>query len=70
MTDITKQSHYTQYKIQPVEFIGENEMGYLEGNVIKYVSRYKMKNGIEDLQKARHYLDMLIRKLETGKIIP
>lgn len=56
-------SHY-QTKIQPIEFIMENEIGFVEGNVIKYVCRYKKKNGLEDLKKARHYLDFLIEKEE------
>lgn len=53
-------SHYKGFKIQPVEFIHANGIGYMAGNVIKYVSRYKEKNGIEDLKKARHYIDMMI----------
>nr|DAU57534.1 MAG TPA: nucelotide kinase [Caudoviricetes sp.] len=53
-------SHYKNFKIQPVEFIHQNGIGYMAGNVIKYVSRYKEKNGIEDLKKARHYIDMMI----------
>lgn len=56
-------NHYKDMKIQPVEFIMANNIGYMEGNVIKYVSRYKNKNGIEDLKKARHYIDMLIEEL-------
>ena len=52
--------HYIDKAIQPWDFIVGNNMGYLEGNVIKYVSRYKEKNGIEDLIKASHYLDKLI----------
>lgn len=67
--DITKQPHYTQFKIQPAVFIGENKLGYFEGNVVKYVCRYKQKNGLEDLKKARHYLDMLISQVETGKVV-
>jgi len=55
-------SYYRQYKIQPIEFIMENELGFLEGNIIKYICRYKQKNGIEDLLKARHYLDFLIQQ--------
>lgn len=66
--DITQQSHYTQHKIQPVVFIGENKIDFLAGNVIKYVSRYNLKNGVEDLEKARHYLDMLIQR-EKGEVI-
>jgi len=52
--------HYKDMKIQPTEFIHQNGIGFIAGNVIKYVVRYKFKNGLEDLKKARHYLDMLI----------
>ena len=53
-------NHYQRYKIQPVEFIMKNNVLYVEGNVIKYVMRFRDKNGLEDLLKARQYLDMLI----------
>lgn len=53
--------HYKGYKIQPVEFIHANEIPFLEANVIKYVMRHKDKNGLEDLQKAKHYIDLLIQ---------
>jgi hypothetical protein len=52
-------THY-QVAIQPWDFIVANNLGYLEGNVIKYVTRYKNKGGIEDLRKAQHYLAKLI----------
>jgi hypothetical protein len=52
--------HYKKLKIQPIEYIHANEIGYMEGNVIKYVSRWKEKNGIKDLEKAKHYIDLLI----------
>ena len=52
--------HYIEKSIQPWDYIIANKMGYLEGNIIKYVSRYKDKNGLEDLIKAAHYLDKLI----------
>lgn len=57
-----KQIGGTHYKmaIEPWDYIVANEIGYLEGNVIKYVSRWKAKGGVEDLRKARHYLDKLI----------
>ena len=58
--------HYSKLAIQPVEYINANKLTYLQGNVIKYVTRYKDKNGVEDLQKARHYIEMLI-ELEEGK---
>ena len=45
-------THYKDMKIQPAEFIHANNIGYFEGNVIKYVSRWRNKNGIEDLKKA------------------
>lgn len=56
--------HYKALQIQPVEYIHANGIGYFEGNVIKYVTRWKSKGGVADLQKARHYLDLLI-ELET-----
>lgn len=55
-------SHYKKYRIQPVEFIMANDIGYMEGNVIKYVVRHKDKGGIADLEKAMHYLQMLIEQ--------
>lgn len=59
-------NHYKDMKIQPTEFIMANGLGFAEGNVIKYVSRYKNKNGVQDLKKARHYLDMLIEQEEKN----
>ena len=58
--------HYSKLAIQPVEYINANKLTYLQGNVIKYVTRYKDKNGVEDLQKAKHYIDLLI-ELEDKK---
>ena len=57
-------NHYKGMKIQPVEYIHQNGIGFIEGNVIKYVSRWRGKNGIEDLKKARHFIDLLI-EIET-----
>jgi hypothetical protein len=53
-------SHYKEMTIQTWDYIIANRIGYMEGNVIKYVSRWQSKGGIEDLLKARHYLDKLI----------
>ncbi|HFQ8088817.1 TPA: DUF3310 domain-containing protein [Pseudomonas aeruginosa] len=53
-------AHYKDQPIQPVQYIHANGIGYLEGNVIKYVSRWRKKNGIEDLKKAKHYIELLI----------
>lgn len=63
LTPLDKQvdgNHYKSMVIQPVEFIHANNLGYFEGNVIKYVSRWRNKNGVADLQKAIHYLELLI----------
>lgn len=59
-------NHYKSLAIQPVEYIHANGIGYFEGCVIKYVTRWRSKNGIEDLKKARHFLDLLI-ELEGRK---
>jgi hypothetical protein len=53
--------HY-QTKIQPIDYILENQLGFIEGNVIKYVSRHREKNGAEDIKKAIHYLEILLEK--------
>ena len=52
--------HYKDMAIQPVEYIHANGLGFIEGCVVKYVSRYRDKNGLEDLKKARHFIDLLI----------
>lgn len=57
-------SHYAK-AIQPWDYIIANNIGYLEGNIIKYVTRYKDKNGLQDLLKAQHYLKKLIETLDT-----
>ena len=59
-------NHYSSMKIQPIEYTMANEMNPLQHTVIKYVSRYKKKNGIEDLKKAIHSLELLIQ-FEEGK---
>jgi len=48
-------SHYTSNKIEPIKFIEENNLDYNEGNIIKYITRYKSKNGIKDLNKIYFY---------------
>lgn len=53
-------SHYKDMAIQPVEFITANELGFLEGNIIKYVCRHHAKNGAEDIKKAIHYCELLL----------
>jgi hypothetical protein len=56
--------HYKDKAIQPIEYIHANNLGFCEGNVIKYVTRWKDKNGLNDLLKAKHYIELLI-ELET-----
>jgi len=53
-------SHYKEFAIQPAEFIYRNKLGWHEGNAIKYVVRHKFKNGRQDIEKAIHYLEMLL----------
>jgi hypothetical protein len=58
--------HYKDYRIQPIEFIHANNVPFMEGNIIKYVMRHRNKNKVQDLLKAKHYLEMLI-ELEYGQ---
>lgn len=59
-------NHYKQFKIQPIEFIHANGLDFLQGNVVKYICRFRQKNGRADLEKAKHYIDLLIQ-LEYGE---
>ena len=59
-------NHYKKHKIQPYTFIAENNLSFFQGNVIKYVMRYKEKNGIEDLNKIIHYCQLEIEKLRNS----
>ena len=59
-------SHYRDKGIQPIIYIHANNLGFCEGNVVKYVTRWRDKNGIADLEKAKHYIELLI-ELETRK---
>lgn len=53
-------NHYKDKAIQPWDYITSNNLGYLEGNIVKYVSRWKDKGGYADLKKAQHYLEKLL----------
>lgn len=59
-------THYKQYKIQPIEFAMANNLNYCQANAIKYVTRYRDKNGKQDLEKAIHNLQILM-ELEYGR---
>jgi hypothetical protein len=61
-------NHYKNLKIQPIEYIHANGLGYFEGNVIKYTTRWKSKDGVSDLRKARHYLDLLIEMVAGPQV--
>lgn len=53
-------NHYSKLPIEPIDYIVKNGLGYREGNVVKYVTRHKDKNGAEDIKKAIHYLEMIL----------
>lgn len=58
--------HYRSKSIQPIEFILANNLGFCEGNCVKYVTRWREKGGIADLKKAIHYLQFLIETEESS----
>jgi len=58
--------HYKELKIQPIQYITANNLPYIEGNVVKYITRWRHKGGIEDLNKVIHYVELL-KELEVGK---
>jgi hypothetical protein len=59
-------NHYKDMKIQPAQFINENNLPFAEGNAIKYICRHKHKGEVQDLEKAKHYIDMIIER-DYGK---
>jgi len=59
-------THYSKYSIQPIEFITKNNIPFIEGNVIKYLLRWREKGGIQDIDKCIHYLELL-KDLEKWK---
>ena len=63
---IKNPNHYEGFGISPLEYITANELDFIEGNIIKYVSRYQSKGGVNDLLKAQTYLEKLIER-ERGK---
>ena len=65
--DPTNPSHYRKGTIQPIDFIEAQGLGFHEANVCKYISRWKYKNGLEDLKKALWYLERLIALQEPSQ---
>ncbi|QZI89535.1 hypothetical protein SIPHO076v1_p0002 [Vibrio phage PS34B.1] len=59
--------HYKSLKIQPIEYIDANNLPYLEGNVVKYVTRHASKNGVQDIDKAIHYLELIKQMRYAGE---
>ena len=57
--------HYKGLKIQPIEYIMANHIGFCEGSAIKYLTRWRDKGGVVDLRKARHFIDILIQEEES-----
>ena len=55
-------NHYTSMKIQPAEFINENHLEFAEGNAIKYICRHQKKGKRKDIEKAIHYLEMILER--------
>jgi hypothetical protein len=60
-------NHYKDCKIQPIEYIHANGLSYLEGNVIKYTTRHSKKNGKADIEKAIHYLELILEMEYKGE---
>ena len=52
--------HYIDFKIMPIEYISKNKLDFLEGNVVKYISRHRKKNGAEDIRKVIHYAELIL----------
>jgi hypothetical protein len=55
-------SHYKDLRIQPIEYILANDLPFIEGNIIKYTTRWKQKGGVEDIKKVIHYAQILLEK--------
>ena len=55
-------SHYKKFAMQPSKFVNDNKLLFAEGNAIKYICRHSQKNGKEDLEKAMHYIEMIIER--------
>jgi len=58
--------HYKKQKIQPIEYIDANKLDYMQGCVVKYITRHKDKNGAEDIRKIKHYCDLIL-ELQYGQ---
>ena len=63
MADLIKEPpHYAENKIEPIDYIISNGLNFCEGNVVKYITRWRKKGGVEDLKKAKQYINFIIEK--------
>ena len=60
--------HYKNCTIQPVVYIESNKLGFLMGNVVKYVTRYSVNSNVQDLEKAKPYIELQLQLLEEGAL--
>ena len=65
--EITSPNHYRNGKVEPLDYIIANELDFLEGNIVKYITRHTYKGGVNDLLKARTYLEKLIERERDGR---
>lgn len=63
---INNPPHYNKWKIEVLDFILDQKMNYMQGNCVKYLCRYQHKNWLQDLKKAKFYLDKLIKKYDKN----
>ena len=59
-------NYYIDFEIMPIEYISKNKLDFLEGNIVKYISRHRKKNGAEDIRKVIHYAELIL-ELEYGE---
>ena len=65
--NVTLPHHYARFNIEPVRFICENNLNFFQANIVKYILRWDAKNGLEDLRKAKRYLEMFIKFVQKDK---
>jgi hypothetical protein len=68
MDNIKRPIHYNKGGIEPIDYIVQNNLTYCEGNVIKYITRWRFKGGMEDLKKAKQYIDFIMEKEGVSKV--
>jgi Cdc6-like AAA superfamily ATPase len=65
LLNVANSQHYKGFAIEPIQYIEANNLGFHEGNIIKYVSRWRQKDGLADLRKAKFYIERLIELAES-----